>query len=74
MATRALHGFPRGWFVISMSDELPRGAVVPLRYFGRDLVAYRGDSVIEVGELGEVRSRLQVFGGRFAITVSRRRC
>jgi 3-ketosteroid 9alpha-monooxygenase subunit A len=36
-------GFPWGWFVIGFSDELPPGAVRPLRYFGRDLVAFRGD-------------------------------
>ena len=30
------------------------------------VIAYRGGSVLEVGELGEVRSRLQSFGGRFA--------
>ncbi len=35
-------GYPRGWFVVSFSDELRAGEVRPLRYFGRDLVLYRG--------------------------------
>jgi nitrite reductase/ring-hydroxylating ferredoxin subunit len=35
--------FPAGWFRVAWSDELAPGAVVPLRYFGCDLVALRGD-------------------------------
>ena len=35
-------GFARGWFVVALSTELGPEAVRPLRYFGRDLVAYRG--------------------------------
>ncbi len=35
-------GFPRGWFVVAFSDDLPAMGVKPLRYFGRELVAYRG--------------------------------
>lgn len=34
-------GFPRGWFVVSRSDELAAGQVVSMRYFGQQLVLYR---------------------------------
>lgn len=37
-------GYPRGWFPAAWSDEIPAGGVTPLRYVGRDLVAFRGDS------------------------------
>jgi 3-hydroxy-9,10-secoandrosta-1,3,5(10)-triene-9,17-dione monooxygenase len=37
-----LIGYPSGWFVICFSDELAAGATRALRYFGQDLVAYRG--------------------------------
>jgi hypothetical protein len=37
-------GYPRGWFVIQFSDELGRGDVKPLRYFGKDLVLFRTES------------------------------
>jgi 3-ketosteroid 9alpha-monooxygenase subunit A len=33
----------RGWFGVAASHELPRRGVRPLRYFGRDLVLFRGD-------------------------------
>jgi phenylpropionate dioxygenase-like ring-hydroxylating dioxygenase large terminal subunit len=39
--------FPRyadGWFQVAYSDELAAGAVLPLRYFGRDLVLFRTES------------------------------
>ncbi len=40
---------PTGWFQIAWSSDLPVGGVKPLRYFGRDLVAYRGeDGVVRV--------------------------
>src|SRR5437868_8138577 len=32
---------PTGWFQIGWSGDIPVGAVVPLRYFGEDLVAFR---------------------------------
>src|SRR5205807_10497996 len=32
-----------GWFVVAFSDEIAVGAILPLRYFGRDLVAFRGE-------------------------------
>jgi 3-ketosteroid 9alpha-monooxygenase subunit A len=35
-------GYPSGWFVIGWSDELSVGHVLPLRYFGRDMVLFRG--------------------------------
>ncbi|MCZ7686633.1 MAG: Rieske 2Fe-2S domain-containing protein [Sandaracinaceae bacterium] len=37
-------GYPKGWFAVAFSDEIAPGAVVRLRYFGRDLVAFRGES------------------------------
>jgi 3-ketosteroid 9alpha-monooxygenase subunit A len=37
-------GFARGWFVISFSDEVATGQVVPLRYFGKDLVLFRTEA------------------------------
>jgi nitrite reductase/ring-hydroxylating ferredoxin subunit len=33
--------YPSGWFAIARSDELPAKAVLPLRYFGQDLVLFR---------------------------------
>jgi len=36
-------GYPNGWFVIGFSDELAVGQVLPLRYFGEDLVLFRGE-------------------------------
>jgi phenylpropionate dioxygenase-like ring-hydroxylating dioxygenase large terminal subunit len=35
---------PVGWFQIGNRDDFPVGSVTPLRYFGQDLVAYRGAS------------------------------
>lgn len=37
-------GVPRGWFVVAFSEEIATGEVHRLRYFGRDLIAYRGTS------------------------------
>src|SRR5262249_18981693 len=34
---------PVGWFSVATSNELPVGGVLPLRYLGRDIVAFRGD-------------------------------
>jgi 3-ketosteroid 9alpha-monooxygenase subunit A len=34
--------FPNGWFQVAYSDELKPGGVMPLSYFGRDLVLFRG--------------------------------
>lgn len=33
--------YPRGWYVVAQSDELPDERPVELRYFGRELVAFR---------------------------------
>jgi 3-ketosteroid 9alpha-monooxygenase subunit A len=38
-----LVGFPRGWFVVAFSDEIAVGQAVKLKYFGQDLVAWRGE-------------------------------
>jgi 3-ketosteroid 9alpha-monooxygenase subunit A len=35
---------PNGWFAVAYSDELTPGKVIPLRYFGEDLVAFRAQS------------------------------
>ncbi|MBM4197123.1 MAG: aromatic ring-hydroxylating dioxygenase subunit alpha [Gammaproteobacteria bacterium] len=34
---------PFGWFVVSYSDELAKGEVKPLRYFGKELAIWRGE-------------------------------
>ena len=44
MSDTTLEGFPRGWFVIGFAEEIGPGEVKPLRYFGRELVAFRGES------------------------------
>lgn len=45
MSKLAQHsGYATGWFVIAAREELPVGKVVPLAYFGKHLVAYRGES------------------------------
>jgi 3-ketosteroid 9alpha-monooxygenase subunit A len=42
-------GFPRGWFVVAFSDELPVSGTLQLHYFDRELVAYRGeDGVVRI--------------------------
>jgi len=41
-------GYPVGWFPMLLSDELQVGEVKPLRYFGQELVIWRGED-------GEVR-------------------
>ena len=44
MAERSIDlPMPFGWFAMCYSDELAVGQVKPLRYFGRDLVAWRGE-------------------------------
>ncbi|NLY94706.1 MAG: aromatic ring-hydroxylating dioxygenase subunit alpha [Myxococcales bacterium] len=35
---------PNGWFQVAYGDELAPGTVLPLRYFGKDLVAFRTES------------------------------
>ncbi|MBZ0231267.1 MAG: aromatic ring-hydroxylating dioxygenase subunit alpha [Deltaproteobacteria bacterium] len=36
-------GYATGWFVVAATDELPVGKVLPLAYFGKHLVAFRGE-------------------------------
>jgi 3-ketosteroid 9alpha-monooxygenase subunit A len=44
-----IKGYPRGWFVVCFSDELAVGQTRAMRYFGRDLAAFRGeDGVVRV--------------------------
>ena len=35
--------FPNGWFVVLTSKELKSKGIMPLKYFGRELVAFRGE-------------------------------
>ncbi len=35
--------YPIGWFQVAYSDEVAPGQVLPLRYFGRELVLFRGE-------------------------------
>lgn len=35
---------PNGWFQVAYADEVKPGDVVPLRYFGKDLVLFRSES------------------------------
>jgi 3-ketosteroid 9alpha-monooxygenase subunit A len=41
MTAFPIQPFPTGWFQIAYSDEIGAGDVVPLTYFGKELVAYR---------------------------------
>lgn len=41
MTKRFPHGLPTGWFQVARAAELPPGRVLPLRYFGCDLVLFR---------------------------------
>ncbi|MCB9592580.1 MAG: Rieske 2Fe-2S domain-containing protein [Sandaracinaceae bacterium] len=36
--------YPTGWFAVALSEELTSEAPLTLEYFGRQLVAYRGES------------------------------
>ncbi len=65
-----LHGLDldlTGWFQVAWSGDIGREKVVPLRYFGRDLVAYRGkDGVVRVHgrhcrQLGAVLAKIKCF-------------
>jgi phenylpropionate dioxygenase-like ring-hydroxylating dioxygenase large terminal subunit len=35
--------YPNGWFQVAYSHELEKGAVMPIKYFGRELVLFRGE-------------------------------
>jgi 3-ketosteroid 9alpha-monooxygenase subunit A len=49
MSRTEITGIPRGWFVVAFANELATGGVKPLRYFGQDLVAFRGqDGAVRV--------------------------
>lgn len=37
-------GMPTGWYPVAWSDGVAAGETVPLRYFGSELVLYRGES------------------------------
>lgn len=37
------HPYPNSWFVVALSDELPVRGVMPLSYFGQELVLFRGE-------------------------------
>jgi 3-ketosteroid 9alpha-monooxygenase subunit A len=37
------HDFPFGWFIAAYSDAVSAGEVLPMRYFGKELVLWRGD-------------------------------
>lgn len=37
---------PDGWYGLCLAEALPAGQVLPLRYFGRELVAFRGEDGI----------------------------
>ncbi len=43
MARFPFPSFPNGWFQFAYADELSPGQVMPLEYFGKQLVAFRGD-------------------------------
>ena len=36
-------GYPRGWFVIGFTDELAIGGIQKLKYFGQEMVLFRGE-------------------------------
>lgn len=44
--TYNLPPYPNGWYMMLTSQDLKKGAVKPLSYFGRELVAFRGDDGI----------------------------
>ena len=48
MAGRFPFPMPNGWFAVATSDELARGEVRGVRYFGRDLVLFRTESGLAV--------------------------
>lgn len=40
------HPFPKGWFQVAYSEELWPGQLMPLKYFGKDLVLFRGEDCV----------------------------
>ncbi|WP_405136466.1 Rieske 2Fe-2S domain-containing protein [Nocardia sp. NBC_01388] len=53
------HWQPNGWFQVGWSSAFPEAEVRPLRYFGRDLVAFR----TEVGDLRILDAYCRHLGG-----------
>lgn len=43
MIDSMLEQYPRGWFVVAFSSEIPERGVKSMRYFGQKLVAFRGE-------------------------------
>jgi 3-ketosteroid 9alpha-monooxygenase subunit A len=43
MSASGISGYPRGWFVVCFSHEVAVGEAIKLRYFGEDMVAFRGE-------------------------------
>jgi 3-ketosteroid 9alpha-monooxygenase subunit A len=43
-----MSAFARGWYLIGWSADLERGRVLPVRYFARDFVLYRGEDGVPV--------------------------
>jgi 3-ketosteroid 9alpha-monooxygenase subunit A len=62
MAEKEINKYPRGWFVIGGSDEFETGKVVPAKYFGEDLVIFRGES----GNLNVMAAYCPHLGASFA--------
>jgi phenylpropionate dioxygenase-like ring-hydroxylating dioxygenase large terminal subunit len=42
MRSLQLPPFPSGWYQVAFGSEVPPGTVIPLHYFGRELLCYRG--------------------------------
>ena len=38
--------YPNGWFRVADSDEIERGAIRAVQYFGKQLVVFRGEDGI----------------------------
>ena len=65
MSRFPMQRYPNGWFQVAYSDELEPGQVVPLRYFGRDLVLFRGSDG-EARGAGRLSRGCAYRGSRFA--------
>lgn len=55
-------GYPRGWFVVAFSSELPKGAIQKVPCFGDHIVIYRGED----GAVRAVDAYCPHLGGGFA--------
>lgn len=62
MPSMSLSMKPTGWFQIGWSEQLAVGGVLPMRYFGRELVAYR----TEDGELVVLDAYCEHLGANMA--------